>query len=150
VGNLKFLIKPKEMTKFTAFVIVIALRIGYHPFNTQNNIAPFASPSLRSASTTSVAPAKLISISGSISNDKVILNWVVGANETADKFEVEKSTDGKTFIMAALVFGTDKTENDNYMFYEKAGKQKVLYRIKLINKNQQAAYSDVVEINPGV
>jgi hypothetical protein len=138
------------MTKFTVFVIVVALRIGYHPSNAQNNLSPFTSPAFRSASTISVAPAKLISISGSISNNKIILNWVVGANETADKFEVEKSTDGKTFTMAALVFGTDKTENDNYMFYEKAGKQKVMYRIKLINKNQQAAYSDVVEINPGV
>lgn len=52
--------------------------------------------------------------------------------------------------MAALVFGTDKTETDNYQFYEKAGNQKVLYRIKLINKNLKAEYSTVVEVNPNV
>jgi hypothetical protein len=137
------------MTKFTALVILISLRVFYQPTNAQNSVAPFASPALHSASTISVAPAKLISINASISNNKVILNWVVGANETADKFEVEKSSDGKTYTMAALVFGTDKTENDKYVFYEKAGKQKVSYRIKMINKNQQAAYSDIVEINPG-
>jgi hypothetical protein len=137
------------MTKFTAFAILVALRIGYHPSIAQNDIAPFASPSLRSATTFSIVPASLISVNGSISNNKVILNWIVGANETADKFEVEKSTDGKTFTMAALVFGTDKTETDNYMFYEKASKQKILYRIKMINKNQHAEYSSVIEINPG-
>ena len=137
------------MTKFTAFVFLVALRIVYHPSNAQNEIAPFASPSLRSAFTISISPATLISVNGTVSNNKVILNWVVGANETADKFEVEKSTDGKTFTMAALVFGTDKTETDNYMFYEKVSKQKVLYRIKMINKNQHAEYSSVIEINPG-
>ena len=138
------------MTKFTAFVFIVALRIVYHPSDAQNDFAPFASPSPLPTATISIAPAKLISINGSISNHKVILNWVVGANETADKFEVEKSTDGKTFTLAAMVFGTDKTETDNYMFYEKAGKKKVLYRIKLINKNQQTEYSSIIEINPCV
>ena len=56
----------------------------------------------------------------------MILNWVVGENETADRFEIEKSTDGKTFIMAALVFGTEKPKTDKYQFYEKAGRKKVL------------------------
>jgi hypothetical protein len=131
------------MIKFTALIIIAALRIAYQPSNAQSDRAPFASPVF-------IAPAKLINITGSISNHKVILNWVVGENETADRFEVERSTDGKTFTMAALVFGTDKTETDKYMFFEKADKKKVLYRIKMINKNQQAEYSSVIEINPGV
>ncbi len=138
------------MTKFTAFVIIVALRVVYHPSLAQPDIAPFASPSTLPTSTISIAPAKLISINGSISNHKMILNWVVNENETADKFEVEKSADGKTFTLAALVFGTDTPETYNYQFYEKAGKKKVLYRIKMINKNQQAEYSAIIEINPNV
>ena len=138
------------MTKFTAFVIIVALRIMYHPTHAQSDIAPFASPSPLPTSTISTAPARLISIKGSIHNSKVILNWVVGENETADQFEVEKSTDCKNFLMAALVFGTDKPATGNYQFYEKAGNQKVLYRIKLITKNLKAEYSRVVEINPNV
>jgi hypothetical protein len=138
------------MTKFTAFIILVALRIAYQPSNEQSDRVPFASPSPLSSSTIFIAPAKLINITGSISNHKVILNWVVGENESADKFEVEKSADGKTFTMAGLVFGTDKPETDNYQFYEKAGHKKILYRIKLINKNRQAEYSSVIEINPGV
>jgi hypothetical protein len=134
------------MTKFTAFIILVALRIAYHPADVQSDRAPFTSPS----STMAIAPAKLINITGSVSNHKVILNWVVAENESADKFEVEKSTDGKTFTMAALVFGSDKSETDNYQFYEKAGNKKVLYRIRMINKNQQAEYSAVVEINPNI
>jgi hypothetical protein len=138
------------MTKYTAFVIIVALRIMYHPLPAQVTIAPFASPPPLSLQTNSLVPANLISIEGSISNHKVILNWVVSENETADQFEVEKSTDGKTFFMAALVFGTDKSDKDKYQFYEKAGNKKVLYRVKLINKNRQTAYSSIIEINPTV
>ena len=136
------------MTKFTAFVIIVALRIIYHPTHAQNETAPFASPSPLPIST--IAPAKLISINGHIINNKIILDWVVAENETADQFEVEKSIDGKKFKMVALVFGTDKPDTDKYQFYEKVGNQKVLYRIRLINKDRRTEYSPVVEITASV
>ena len=138
------------MTKFTAFVIIVALRIIYHPAHAKTETVPFASPAPRPVPSTIIAPAKLISINGNISNNKVFLNWVVGENETADQFEVERSMDGKNFTMAALVFGTDKPNTDYYLFYEKAGNQKVLYRIRLINKDKKEEYSPVVEISPAV
>lgn len=138
------------MIKQTAFLLIIALRIIYHPSTAQSTIAPFASPSPLSLQTASLFPVNLISFEGSLNKQKVILNWVVGENQTADQFEVEKSNDGKIFFMAALVFGTDKTDKDQYQFYEKAGNHKVSYRIKLINKNRQTAYSSIVVINPTV
>jgi len=107
------------MTKFSAFVIIIALRLIYQPSHAPPGMAPFASPS--PSATFPVSPAKLISVNGSIRNHKVILQWLVGDNETADQFEVEKSRPSK-----------------------------VLYRIKLINKNRKTKYSTVVEINPNV
>ena len=137
------------MIKSIALIIIIAFRIGYHPSDA-TKIAPFASPAPPPPTTVTVNPATIISIHGSISNNKVILNWVIGQNETADQFEVEKSTDGSTFTLAALVFGTDKPENGNYQFYEKASKQKISYRIKIINKNRATEYSPVIEINPNV
>ena len=136
------------MIKLIAFITIIALRIFYQPSSAQTNIAPFASPAPLPTTTRSIAPAKFISIDGRKSNHHVILNWTVGQNETADQFEVEKSSDGKLFSMAALVFGTDETETGTYRFSEKTGKKKMFYRIKLINKNQETIYSTVVEINP--
>src|ERR1700749_4916957 len=79
----------------------------------------------------SPVPAKLISFKGSVNSNKVILQWAVSENQTADKFEVEKSADGHNFVMAALVFGTDSPETGNYEFLEKANNKKVSYRIKL-------------------
>ena len=137
------------MIKYTLLLSILALRLFYQPSAAQDNIAPFASPTPLST-TTVLAPAKLVDFTASVNKNKVMLNWAVDENETAAQFEVEKSTDGTNFSMVALVFGTDKPTTDNYAFYEKAGKKKVLYRIKLVNKNKQTEYSSVLTINPVV
>ena len=138
------------MTKFTAFIFIVALRIVYHPSPAQNEMAPFTNPSPLSSVTTLLHPAKLINFNGVISSNRVFLQWEVSKNESADQFEVEKSTDGKNFTLAALVFGTDLPETGNYWFYEKAHNKKFYYRIKMINKNRETEYSSVIEINPNV
>jgi hypothetical protein len=76
----------------------------------------------------------------------MLLQWIVSDNEDVAQFEIEKSNDGKNFTMAALVFGTDKTETDNYMFYEKATRKKMIYRVKIINKDQTVDYSTAILI----
>jgi hypothetical protein len=132
------------MTKHLLFVIIIGLRLAYHPAEAQQSVAPFASPTIFS----STVPAKVLSFKASVEENKIILDWIVGENETAYQFEVEKSADGKNFKLAALVFGTDKPQTDQYQFFERAGKTKMLYRIKLVNKDQKTEYSPVVEVNP--
>ena len=89
---------------------------------------------------------KIVSLEGSKSNNKAILQWKVADNEGADQFEVEKSFDGKNYSTAAFVFGTDKSGIDQYLFYEKAADKKVTYRIKIVNKDRQATYSNIIEI----
>ena len=89
---------------------------------------------------------KIVSLEGNRSNNKVILKWQVADNEAADQFEIEKSTDGKNFSTAAYVFGTDKSGTDAYLFYEKSNGKKISYRIKIVNKDRQATYSNVIEI----
>ncbi|MBL7729712.1 MAG: hypothetical protein JNM88_00925 [Chitinophagaceae bacterium] len=132
--------------KYILFIGILALRLSYQPSSASQTPLPFASPEPVTVSANN--PARLIEFNGTINNNKVVLNWIVAENETADQFEVEKSTDGVNFKLTALVFGTDKPAKDNYAFFEKAGNQKVLYRIKIIDKNKKAAYSPIVEINP--
>lgn len=135
------------MIKYFVFTIILALRLFYQPSFAQQETAPFASPFFLPG-TLLPLPVQLISFNGSIRNNRVFLQWQVDENETAEQFEIEKSADGKTFVMAALVFGTDKPATDNYWFYEKANNKKFYYRIKMINKNKKAVYSPVIEIKP--
>jgi len=78
-----------------------------------------------------------------IKNERIFLTWIIDNNELANQVEVESSTDGKNFTMAALVFGTDKKDTDNYSFYEKAKKGKTFYRLKVINKDSSVQYSAI-------
>lgn len=120
-----------------AFLTLLIIPSSYG----QKNISPFTS-----IATTTQNNAKVANIEATISGNKIIVYWKVEENQAADLFELEKSTDGKNFIMAALIFGTDKQESDNYEFYEKTmSGHSISYRIKLINKNGTAQYSQTVQ-----
>jgi hypothetical protein len=75
---------------------------------------------------------------------KITLNWVADKNQDMNMFEIEKSNDGNSFKMAALVFGTERPGNENYQFFEKAVSKKVYYRIKMIGKDNKVQYSQVL------
>lgn len=87
---------------------------------------------------------KLAYLNATNSNDRVLLNWAVENNKEADRFEVERSTDGKTFQMAALVFTSEINGVADYSFFEKARKVKTYYRLKMIYTNNKTEYSDIV------
>jgi hypothetical protein len=127
------------MIKFTAFVVLVAIRIMYQPSQAQN--AAFADPSVISQ-----PPAKLIGFEGTRDNNKVSLQWKVEENESINLFEIEKSGNGKDFKTAALVFGTDSKENNSYLFHEKNKQKDISYRIKMINKDNHIEYSSIVVI----
>lgn len=137
------------MIKTSVLVILIALRVIYQPSAAQQGYSPFASQPTSTQASKQVTPAQLIRISGFTQNNKTILEWVIAENETADLFEVEKSTDGKNYRLAAIVFGSDTPSTNSYSFFEKSGQDRLLYRVKIVNKNKTATYTPVVEINPG-
>ncbi|MBI5370576.1 MAG: hypothetical protein HZA79_00980 [Sphingobacteriales bacterium] len=99
-----------------------------------------------SQSTPAVAAAhpSFMEMKAVIIHQKIQLNWKVEGNQAINFFEIEKSTDGKNFKLAALVFGTDNPEAGSYLFYEKAPGKKITYRIRLISKDKQVILSERV------
>jgi hypothetical protein len=92
--------------------------------------------------------AVVLDFTGTINNDRIILNWSIDKNQVVDKIEVERSTDEKNFIMAGLVFGTDQADKVEYIFYEKNKKVKSFYRLKIINKDFAISYSSIITPEP--
>ncbi len=134
------------MIKNIIFATILVFRLFYQPSNAKDFAAPFAGPELAPV-VANLSPT-VINFIGNISNDRILLQWQVKENEGAEQFEIEKSADGKNFSLTALVFGTDKTENDSYWFYEKTKKSKLYYRVKMITKAKKIEYSPVITINP--
>lgn len=80
-------------------------------------------------------------LKAAVEKQKVLLNWTVADNQAINLFEIEKSTDGRHFTVAALVFGTDKPAEDQYLFFEKSTGEKVTYRVRMISKSNKVIYS---------
>src|SRR6266487_4556941 len=85
------------------------------------------------------------------SNNKVMLNWTVLSNETIDRFEVERSFNGRNFTAAGLVFATEKTGKEDFTFYETINHQdKIFYRLKMYDKDESANYSKILVFSTSV
>lgn len=104
-------------------------------------IAPFDSVT---ASFYTSGDTRIKNLNCQVKNEKLMISWSTEENEKTNRFELEKSKDGKQFSLAAIVFGTDKKDTDNYMFYEKASKKKTFYRVKIIHNDGSVGYSPIV------
>lgn len=93
-----------------------------------------------------VLPVQLVSFQGNVnSKNKVSLQWRIENNNTIDQFEVQRSHDGREFETVAIVFASEKTDIEDYMFYETISSfEKVLYRLKMIDKNNNVSYSRIL------
>jgi hypothetical protein len=85
---------------------------------------------------------RLVAFNGFQDKKDITLNWTVDENETGDRFEVEKSTDGKNFVAVNTVPFSVKSGRENYIFLEKAPVSgKATYRLKIYDKSGTSSYS---------
>ena len=87
----------------------------------------------------------LISFQGNMNkNNKVTLNWTIADNETAYSFEIERSTNGRDFTTVGVVFASEKYGTENYTFFEIVNYERVMYRLKMIDKAHEIDYSRIL------
>ena len=95
---------------------------------------------VRFIANTGVLAVKLVSFQGTIAEQNVVLRWSVDENESGKSFEIEKSTDGRSFSKIATVAVTAKTGKESYA-YNEALWNTGYYRIKLLSREGSATYS---------
>lgn len=79
------------------------------------------------------------------------INWVIANNRAVNSFEVEKSTDGKDFKVIAVLLATEKFGTENYTYADTAaGADKVMYRLRILNKSQHDFYSRIILVRSKV
>ena len=95
-------------------------------------------------------PVKLVSFNGNLKDDKVALTWKIDLNETADRFEVERSVDGGKFTYVGTVMGTYNSGTGTYNFTDPVSTNgKLAYRLKMIDINQKVEYSKIISFYSG-
>lgn len=131
----------------TLFISVLSLTHLYSRTLAQQSRVPFTA--IAPSSTSPVKhDSRITTFTCSYNTEKkrFWLNWTVDHNQETNQFEIEKSSDGKNFTMAALVFGTENADTGKYQFYEKAKSKKMYYRIKIIYKDNTTEYSDIITV----
>jgi hypothetical protein len=95
-------------------------------------------------------PVKLVSFNGNLRDNKVALTWKVDLNETAYKFEIQKSIKGGKFTSVGTVMGTLNPGTAVYNFIDGvSSNEKVAYRLLMTDDHQKSEYSKIISFNTG-
>jgi hypothetical protein len=98
-----------------------------------------------------VLPASHISLKGTIYNSQSNLAWTVTTDQLVNRYDVEFSADGYTFINAGTVAGkADGSYENRYHFTDLVNKNETrFYRLKLIGNNGLYTYSETIRLTAG-
>ena len=120
----------------------------YFRVNAANYPAGMALPNL---TTSVVLPVKLIAFSARTDGKKVTLTWTTESEQNNDRFEVEKSTDGRGWRSIATVKGSGTTNQArNYTSYDdQPATGTNYYRLKQFDLDGKFSISDVRSVKFG-
>lgn len=90
-------------------------------------------------------PLALSHFTGTLKDGAAAFSWTVAENEGGSYFEVQKSTDGHSFVTAARIAVTAKPGTAEYHFTD-AKEAGVYYRLQMVNRDQTVAYSKVIMV----
>lgn len=97
----------------------------------------------------SILPMQLQKFTAKLVANQVNLSWTVSENEAGRYFVVERSTDGKNFVTAAMVFTSTENGSHAYQFSEAFAGTDTYYRIRLVNASHAESYSKIQLVKAG-
>lgn len=96
-------------------------------------------------------PVQMLTFTGEVLNDDAKLNWVTASERNNLGFEIERSSDGRTFEYVGFVKGAGNSNvKRNYQFVDANvfnQSSVVYYRLKQIDVNGAYEYSNTIELN---
>ncbi|RNI27345.1 T9SS C-terminal target domain-containing protein [Rufibacter immobilis] len=106
----------------------------------------------RSSSTVVTLPVELISFTAKAKGANVQLHWSTATEKNNDYFQVERSTDGKSFTAIGKVTGNGNSNIlQNYGFLDTSAPQGTsYYRLKQVDFDGQHEYTKTVVVNKAV
>ncbi|HEY0299605.1 MAG TPA: T9SS type A sorting domain-containing protein [Arachidicoccus sp.] len=90
----------------------------------------------------SMVPLALVSFDGSLHNGTVQLQWKSGIESELSYFEIEKSTDSKTYSPVAKI--TLQGNNSSYTYTLAQTSNTEYYRLSLVSKDGDNVYSNIL------
>lgn len=98
----------------------------------------------------STLPVELLSFSAVNDNNVISITWKTATENNSSRYEVERNVDGRNFIKIGSVKSFNRPTGASYRYednMDNINKQKVLYRLKIIDKDDRFEYSKIVSLN---
>jgi hypothetical protein len=129
--------------------VEVAVAQNYSLFATSNAQASFSPFTFGSVSGNNPLPVELISFTAGINDEFVTLSWSTASEMNNDRFEIERSQDGKKFLK---IGEQESVGNSNtlqrYAFTDKNCASGIsYYRLKQIDTDGTSSYSKIIEIS---
>lgn len=103
---------------------------------------------MNGTATSAPLPLKLVDFSSTLEGGNATLLWKTQNQINVKGFEIEKSNDGKNFIVTDFVNATGSANSASYSFTDKNTFRGMnYYRIKVVDKDGTYSYSNIVIIN---
>lgn len=116
---------------------------------TKNNINVLARLTLGSL-INGPLPIKLLSFTGQLDNNDVLMKWITTDEINANYFDVQRSSDANIFATIGKVNATNSISTAAYNFTDKDDYTGVrYYRLRMVDKDGSFTYSVVITINKG-
>ena len=123
------------------------------PFTVNNDAASFATDRFMIvfSKPSGPLPIDMSSIKAYEKNSGIQVDWVMNSEQDMDKYEVEKSTDGRHFVKTGTVLSKGNSNIQvNYGWFDaNPAFGDNFYRVKSIEKAGTYKYSDIVRVNIG-
>lgn len=95
-------------------------------------------------------PVELISFTGISGNEGVKLNWKTAMEKDFRQFDIEYSTNAKTFSQVGSVYPKGNLTGSEYQFFHSVNNAQTLYyRLKMVDRDDSFKYSTIISINSG-
>ena len=141
-GYLAFRIKPKQ-----------GLQVGDSITNTASVYFDFNLPVNTNTARTLISsltalPARLLSLQAARQKDIVKIRWTVTDETGVKYYRIERSANGKDYALEGTILALNDHGVISYVFDDKgAGSQKWYYRLKIVDIDGRASYSNVVVLS---
>ncbi|RYY27453.1 MAG: T9SS type A sorting domain-containing protein [Chitinophagaceae bacterium] len=112
-----------------------------------NSDVAFVAYNNRAINVNLVLPTELISFAGKAKADNTLLNWATASESNTDRFVVERSSDGSSFVtVASLRAKGNSNRVQQYTTTVDAIGGKAYYRLKMVDVDGKFTYSKVITI----
>lgn len=129
------------------------VRVGYHWRNNGNGSGTDPSVAIDDLRITTIAlPVKMLSFQGRQEAQDVKLTWSVASESQLSRYEIERSTEPKGFKVVGSVpaKGIGANGGQDYAFRDLGALAMTqYYRLKMVDQNGTANYSNILRLVPG-